>query len=195
MSENKDSILDNLKKNPIIPCTSSPEEIFSPRYDRIGVVLLFDLSIFDLLELSKNNLNRNKHIILNIDTIKGIGTDEYGLAFLKRCLKIDTISTSSPKVINYSKKLNLRVVQTMFIFDSKSLKKGVDLIKTGKPDFVDVRPGILYIKNANFLKNNLKDIPIICSGFIQSKTEVESILENGATAITTSNPNLWEMYL
>jgi len=188
-------ILKHLKINPVIPCISSLDEIFIPEYDKIKVILLYDLNIFDLLTIVKKNTNYKKYIILNTDTIKGIASDEYGLTFLKKYLKINIIATSSPKIINCAKKIDLTVVQTIFVFDTKSLQKGINLIKTGKPNFTDIRPGILYLKTFSFLKKNLNNIPIICSGLIKKKSEVQSILENGATAVTTSNKDLWNLYL
>ena len=85
-------------------------------------------------------------------------------------------------------------MQTIFLFDTKSLKKGVELIKQGKPDLVDIRPGISVLKTMPFLKNNLKDVPIVCSGFIQNKSDVNDILNNNVTAITTSNKKLWNLF-
>ena len=85
-------------------------------------------------------------------------------------------------------------MQTIFLFDTKSLKKGVELIKQGKPDLVDIRPGISVLITMPFLKNNLKDIPIVCSGFIQNKSDINDILNNNVTAVTTSNKKLWNLY-
>jgi len=187
-------ILKYLDSNPVIPCTSSFDEILLSDFNNIKVVLLYDLNIFDLLDTSRKNINAKKHIILNLDTVKGIACDEYGLSFLKKILKINIIASSSPKIINCSKKLNFLVVQTIFLFDTKSLKKGVDLVKKGKPNFIDIRPGISYLKAIKFLKYNLTNAPIICSGFIQNKTEVQNIIDHGVKAITTSNKELWNLY-
>ena len=192
--EKQKELLGLLKDNPIIPCTSNFDDILVPGFDNIKLVLLYDLTIFDLLEVAKKNKEVKKTIILNLDTIKGIACDEYGLSFIKRYLKINIIASSSPRIINYSKKLDFLVMQTIFLFDTKSLKKGVELIKQGKPDLVDIRPGISVLRTMPFLKNNLKDIPIVCSGFIQNKSDVNDILNNNVTAVTTSNKKLWNLY-
>ena len=192
--EKQKELLGLLKDNPVIPCTSNFDDTLVPGFDDVKVVLLHDLSIFDLLEVAKKNKEIKKKIILNIDTIKGIARDEHGLSFIKRYLKINIIATSSPRIINYSKKLDFLVMQTIFLFDTKSLKKGVDLIKQGKPDLVDIRPGISALKTMPFLKNNLKEVPIVCSGFIQNKSDIADVLNNNVIAITTSNKKLWNLY-
>ena len=58
-------------------------------------------------------------------------------------------------------------MQSMFILDTKSFKKGIELVKAGKPDLIDIRPGILYPKASELLRESF-DIPVICSGFINS---------------------------
>ena len=50
------------------------------------------------------------------------------------------VTSSSPKSINCLKKINFPVMQSMFILDTKSFKKGIELVKAGKPDLIDIRP-------------------------------------------------------
>jgi len=192
---NGKKIIKELKINPIIPCTNSFSDILEPKFENIRVVLLYDLNIIDLFKIAKKNIEKKKEIILNVDMIEGISCDKNGLSFLKEYLKINTIASSSPKVINYSKKLGFTIVQTLFMFDTKSLEKGMELIKQSKPDFIDIRPGISFLKVENFIKNNITNTPIICSGLIQTESDIKNILNKKAIAVTTSNKALWGLYL
>jgi glycerol uptake operon antiterminator len=188
-----EKILKELKTNPVIPCINNFDDILDSKYDKIKMVLLYDSTIFDLINIAKKNAKANKLIILNIDMVKGISADEYGFKFLKDFIRIDAITSSSPKTVNYLRKLDFLVMQSLFVLDTKSLKKGIELVKAGKPDLIDVRPGILYPKASNLLKENF-NIPIICSGFISNKLELQKIMESGAAGITTSSKELWTMY-
>ncbi|MDZ7837369.1 MAG: glycerol-3-phosphate responsive antiterminator [Actinomycetota bacterium] len=107
----------------------------------------------------------------------------------------DTIASSSPKVINYAKKLGFTIVQTLFMFDTKSLEKGIELIQQSKPHFIDIRPGTSYLIIEKTLKNRISNIPIICSGLIQKESDIKNILSKNATAVTTSNQALWNLYV
>lgn len=193
MNSYVNNIISELSGNPVIPCTNNFDDILDSNYNNIKVVLLYDLNIFDLISIAKKNLTAKKIIILNIDTVKGLLADEYGIRFLKEYIKIDMITSASPKSINCLKKLNFPVMQSMFILDTKSLKKGIELIKAGKPDLIDIRPGILYPKAAELLKKSF-DIPVICSGFINNREELKKILNSGAIGITTSSHELWTLY-
>ena len=68
------------------------------------------------------------------------------------------------------------------------------LVKQGKPDMVDIRPGISVLRATKILKDNLNGIPIICSGFIQDSRDIRELLQNHVTAVTTSNKKLWDLY-
>ncbi|MCE5329702.1 glycerol-3-phosphate responsive antiterminator [bacterium] len=193
MNSYVNNIISELSGNPVIPCTNNFDDILDSNYNNIKVVLLYDLNIFDLISIAKKNLTAKKTIILNIDTVKGLLADEYGIKFLKEYIKVDMITSASPKSINCLKKLNFPVMQSMFILDTKSLKKGIELVKAGKPDLIDIRPGILYPKAAELLKKSF-DIPVICSGFINNREELKKILNSGAIGITTSSHELWTLY-
>lgn len=188
------NLIKELNKNPVIPCISNFDELLESAYADIKTVLIYDTNIFDLINITKKNLNQKKTIILNIDTVKGLCADEYGIKFLRNYIKIDIIATASPKIINCLKKLNCPVMQLMFILDTKSLKKGIELVTAGKPDLIDIRPGILFPKAAEMLRKNF-NIPTICSGFINNQEELKKILDSGAVGITTSSQKLWTLYL
>lgn len=188
-------ILKILAINPVIPCMDSYEEIFSSYYDGIKIIFFYDLGIFDLIEISKKNINAKKNIILHMDSLKGISADEEGAKFIKKYLNINIICSSSPKLINCFKKFDFLTIQSIFVMDTKSTKKGIQLINTGRPHLIDIRPGILYPKTANILMKDFPEIPVICSGFVNNKEDLENILENGAKGITTSKKELWKLFL
>ncbi|MDD3777548.1 MAG: glycerol-3-phosphate responsive antiterminator [Actinomycetota bacterium] len=188
-------LLKYLQANPVIPCTSQFAEISQGQFSRIKVILMYDLDIITLFKIAKKNQEIQKEIILNVDMIEGISCDKNGLGFLKQYLNIKAIASSSPKVINYAKKLGFIIVQTLFMFDTKSLEKGIELIQQSKPHFIDIRPGISYLLIEKTLSGRIGNIPVICSGLIQNETDIKNILSKNATAVTTSNQALWGLYL
>lgn len=193
--EIQQSLFKILEQNPIIPCTDNFDDILSPRFDKIRAVLIHENTILDIQDLIKKNKAAKKIIILSLEALKGIACDEYGLRFIKNYLNINMIITSSPKLIKYSKKLGFFTIQTVFMLDSKSVEKGIELVKQSKPHMVDIRPGIAVLKTIKFLKNALKEFPIICSGLIREESEVKAILSNDVLGLTTSKKDLWSYFL
>ena len=141
----KKSLFRILKDNPIIPCTNNFNEILESRFDKIKIVLIHENTILDIKELIKKNKEAKKTIILSLEALKGIACDEYGLRFIKEYLNIDMVTASSPKLIKLCKKLGFFTIQTLFILDTKSLKRTVSMVKQSKPHMVDIRPGLSLI--------------------------------------------------
>lgn len=195
VNEELQGLIKTLGVNPVIPCMDSYEEIFSSYYKDIKTIFFYDVGIFDLIEIKKKNSSAKKKIILHVDSLKGVSTDEEGAQFIKKYLNINIICSSSPKLINCFKKFEFLTIQSIFVMDTKSTKKGIQLINTGKPHLIDIRPGILFPKAASILMKDFSEIPVICSGFINNKEDLESILKNGAKAITTGKKELWKLYL
>jgi len=191
----KKSLFRILKDNPIIPCTNNFNEILESRFDKIKIVLIHENTILDIKELIKKNKEAKKTIILSLEALKGIACDEYGLRFIKEYLNIDMVTASSPKLIKLCKKLGFFTIQTLFILDTKSLKRTVSLAKQSKPHMIEIRPGMAIIKTIEFLKNNLKEFPIICSGLIQNESDIKEILSHDVAGLTTSNKKLWDYFL
>jgi len=191
----KKSLFKILKDNPIIPCTDNFDDILESRFDKIKVVLIHENTILDIKELIKKNKEAKKTIILSLEALKGIACDEYGLRFIKEYLNIDMVTASSPRLIKLAKKLGFFTIQTLFIIDTKSLERTVSLAKQSKPHMIDIRPGMAIIKTNKFLKNNLKEFPIICSGLIRNESDIKEILSHDVAGLTTSNKKLWDYFL
>lgn len=188
-------LLKLLNKNPVIPCTNNYHEIFSDKYKEIRIVFLYDLGLMDLVQINKINMKMEKYIILNLDTLKGISADDEGAGFIKRYLKINIISSTSPKLISSFRKMGFITMQTIHTLDTKSIEKATQLLEIGKPDLIDIRPGILFPRSNIFFTDIFVDIPVVCSGFINNKEVLQEVLNSGAKGVTTSNRSLWRLFL
>lgn len=58
------------------------------------------------------------------------------------------------------------------------------------PDAVEVMPGIIPSMIAE-LKEQTK-LPIVTGGLLKRPEEMKTALEHGASAVSTSNPDLWQ---
>jgi len=187
--------LEALKINPVIPCASNYKEIFIDNYKNIRVIYIYDIGILDLLEIKKINEKEKKYIILNIDSLRGISTDEEGADFIKKYLSIDIVSSSSPKLTARFRKRGFLTMQSIFVLDTLSTHKAIKLIEAGNPNIIDLRPGILYMNVRDALVSHFPDIPIVCSGFIDNGEKLKGMLSRGAIGITTSKKDLWELFI
>lgn len=129
---NKDifnDIIKNLEINPIIPCTKNYREIFSSEYKDIRTIFLHNAGIYELNEIKEINAVNKKIIVLNIDSIGGISPDIQGARYLKEHFNINAIHSSSSKLINHFGKLGFLTIQSVFLVDTPSIEKVIQLIQ------------------------------------------------------------------
>ncbi len=157
-----------------------------------GPRLVFDLSP-DINSITKR-LDAvhavGKEYFVHIDLASGIGKDESGVVFLKK-LGVDGIISTRTSIIKTAREHGIFTVQRFFIVDSHSVATTLESLKASKADMIEIMPGIIprIIKSLREKVN----IPIIAGGLIESRRDIEDALESGASAVSTSRTELWQM--
>jgi len=129
-----------------------------------------------------------KKVLIHLDLIKGLASDQYGAIYCIQTLNIEGIVTSKPKVIQVCKKREVLGILRIFLKDRHSLKQGLDVIEECKPDIIEVlpfMPQILPYISKKFTKK------IFMGGLITHQKHINQCIENGANSITTSKIELW----
>lgn len=190
MSSNSSSGLNLLGTERVIAATRTDEEFLLVLSN--GPSVVFDLSP-DLMSISaklKKAHEAGKKYLLHVDLAKGLGKDEVGIRFLKR-IGVDGVISTKVNIIKMARECGLYTVQRFFIVDSHSVQTTVDAVRSSKPDMIEIMPGPVF-KVIGRLKDKI-DTPIISGGLIESSDEVFGAIEHGATAVSTANPELWNI--
>ncbi|MGM9986295.1 MAG: glycerol-3-phosphate responsive antiterminator [Bacillaceae bacterium] len=154
-------------------------------------IVILDIHIGHLSSVMNLAKSRGKKIILHMDLIHGIQSDSYGTEYICQQFKPFGIMSTKANVLLKAKQNGVVVIQRIFLIDSSSLEKSYTLLEKTKPDAIEILPGVM-----SFLINEIEEkvkVPILAGGFIRTKEDIANALEAGVTAITTSNPKLWEV--
>lgn len=154
-------------------------------------IIFLEIRLAQLKQLVQAAKKAEKKVILHVDLIQGLKTDSYGFEYLVREVKPDGIVSTRSNVIALAKKNNLMTIQRLFLLDSQALEHNINLINQVKPDYIEILPGIIpsVIKEV-FDKTG---IPVIAGGLIRTKEDILLAYDGGAKAISTSQPELWEL--
>ncbi|MBD8013487.1 glycerol-3-phosphate responsive antiterminator [Microbacterium sp. APC 3898] len=154
-------------------------------------IIFLEIRLAQLKQLVQVAKKAKKKVILHVDLIQGLKTDSYGFEYLVREVKPDGIVSTRSNVIALAKKNNLMTIQRLFLLDSQALEHNINLINQVKPDYIEILPGIIpsVIKEV-FDKTG---IPVIAGGLIRTKEDILLAYDGGAKAISTSQPELWEL--
>lgn len=153
------------------------------------VVVLLDTSLTNVHNIVKLVHKHDKKILVHVDLIEGLKSDEFAIDYLAKKVKPDGIISTRRNVITAAKKHKIIAIQRLFVLDSLALETGIQNAKMTEPDYIELLPGIVppAVKEVFEATN----IPIITGGLIKRKEEVEQAFAAGAVGVTTSKKDLW----
>lgn len=130
-------------------------------------------------------------IVLHIDLLSGLSSDEAGLKFLAGLGGIDGIITVRSHLVAPARRLGLASILLLFLQDGRSVDRGLHVIEQSKPDMVELVPGVAALETARQFASI--PVPRIAGGLIRSEPLVSRLLESGCTAVSTSSVDLWRL--
>ena len=178
-----------MKHTGIIPAIKTHKKLeqFLKSENQYGV--LMDFQISQLPPLIKDIKKAGKKVLVHLDLIKGISSDEYGAIYLVQELKVDGIITIKPSVVKLCKKRNVMGIMRLFLKDRHSLEQSMALVERTNPDLVEVLP---YMPSILPELNERLKCPYLMGGLINTEDQAKTVIEGGAIAITTSKESLWQ---
>lgn len=175
----------------ILPASTNMKEFeqFLKCPYEIGVFL--DMHIAQLKNIQQMAKANGKKMIYHMDLIHGIKSDDYATEYICQEHKPYGLISTKASVILKARQKGVTAVQRIFLIDSQALEKSYKLIEKTKPDYIEVLPGAMPWMISE-VKERL-NTPILAGGLIRSVDDVRNALDAGATAITTSQTELWSI--
>lgn len=184
-------IRDSIIENPIIGAIRHADSDIDNIPQNIEVIFLLSSSILTIRDRVEALKDRGKKVFVHVDLIDGLGRDNTAVSYIKDTIKPDGIISTKNNLLRYGREIGLVTVQRLFLIDSLSFETGINIIKNYRPDFVEVMPGI--IPSAIEELSQQIEQPIIAGGMLNKKHEIIQALNAGATAISTTNRDLWTL--
>lgn len=154
--------------------------------------ILMDFHINFMEELVHQAHTKEKKVIVHMDLLHGIANDAYGAQFMCQKLHVDGIISTKPKVIESAKSNHCIAILRLFLIDTRSLEKGCTLANMLHPDYLEILPAMTIGAVARIRKYS--DLAVIGGGLISSCEDIDTCLNSGMVAVTTSNLDLCLAY-
>jgi len=185
------SLLEQLQINPVIATVGNEEALAAALASECRVIFLLMGSILDVGALTERVHEAGKLCVIHLDLIEGYSNKEISVDAIHRFTGAEGIISTRGALIKRAKQLGMVAIQRGFMLDSRSLGSFEAQIRTSRPDFVEILPGLLPKVIAELRER--VDVPIIAGGFIHDKEDVISALNAGALAVSASSPEIWRM--
>jgi len=181
-------LYDILERSPVIAAV---------RDDLFSAAVLSPCEVIFYLKANLNTLKRQcevahkngKYLFVHIDLAEGIGKDKASVEYLAT-MGIDGIVSTRGNIIRWAKECGMMTVQRFFALDSKGIESIDDTLRSSNPHMMEIMPGVIHKAIRKFSSGH---VPVIAGGLIQTKSEVTDALGCGATAVSTSSPELWHL--
>ncbi|KXG44060.1 glycerol-3-phosphate responsive antiterminator [Tepidibacillus decaturensis] len=179
----------NFNGQKIIPAVRSMKDFETVLKSDFEYFILLNSHIGQLKNISEYSKKVNKSLLTHVDLIHGFKNNEYAIQFIIQDVQPAGLISTRSQVITTTKKKGLLAIQRLFLLDSTALETSYKLFEKTQPDFIEVLPGLIphMIKEVK----EVTGIPILAGGLIRKQQDIENALNAGATAVTTSNNDLW----
>lgn len=172
----------------IIPAITNMKDFEKFLESSLEYCVLMNLHISLMEQMIPMAKKKGKKVLLHLDLINGLAGDEYGCEYACQRLKVDGVISTKGKVVETAKRNKKLAILRLFLIDTKSLEKGLNLCNSVQPDYMEVLPGLASAIIPRLLERT--KVPVMSGGLIRSREEIEECLKNGACAVTISDMRL-----
>lgn len=181
-----------VEDNPIIAAVKNTDDLRKCcELEEIRVVFVLFGDICSIGDIVKKIKNAGKIAMVHVDLIGGLSPREIAVEYLKNNTDADGIITTKPSLIKKAKELSMYTVLRYFLLDSMAYENILTQQHSVHPDFIEVLPGAMP-QIIRKLTSEVK-VPVIAGGLITDKESVMGALTAGATAVSSTNHNVWKL--
>jgi glycerol uptake operon antiterminator len=130
-------------------------------------------------------------IMVHVDLLAGLTSDDAGLRYLVGLRRIDGIITVRSHMVAAARRHGLASILLLFLQDGRSIDRGLHIIEQSRPDAVELVPGVAALETAAHFEH--LTIPRIAGGLVRTPATVRRLLDSGFDAVSSSSADLWRL--
>lgn len=189
MSMTMEEFFEYTGMNPVIPAVKNDEWLMHCGDSDSVIAYTLYGDIRTIPHIVQTLKDMGKKVMVQIDLIDGLSSQEISVDFIKEYTKADGIISTKPGIIKRANQLGFFTIHRFFMIDYITYANIVRHSKGTDPNVVELMPATLP-KVVRYLREVI-DKPIISSGLILDKADAIIALGAGAHAVSTTNRDVW----
>lgn len=185
------AFLEAVEDSPVITAVKDHEGLEKCLKAESQIVFILFGDICSIAEIVDKVKASGKIAMVHLDLIAGLSAKEIAVDFIKKYTKADGIISTKQALIKRARDLNMFSVFRFFVIDSMAYENISKQIAQTKPDFIEVMPGTSPKVISRIVK--AVRVPVIAGGLVADKEDVITMLNAGATSISTTNVEIWNI--
>lgn len=178
-----------LEDSPIITAIKDDDGLLKCIESDSRIVFILYGDIITIPDIVAKVKSAGKIAMIHIDLISGLSSKEIAVDFLKKYTEADGIITTKPALIKHARELGFYTILRLFLLDSMAYENIDKQVKSARPDVIEVLPAPMPKIVKKVCK--LSPIPVIAGGLVSDKEDVMTLLQAGATSISTTDSKVW----
>lgn len=175
---------------PVLPAVRKPELVDQAIASRCKIVYLLTGDPENCESMIQKILAAGKLPILNLDLLNGFSRDKFAVNYLKRVGARGIISTHLDP-LRHALAIGLYAIQRTFLLDSGAMDTISNQLRNTPVHALEILPAMVAPKMLERVRAISADLPVVGGGLIQNMREVEELLAQGLSAISTSKTEMW----
>jgi len=184
-------MIDLFHERKIVAAVRSEDDIKNCLNSKCKIVFLLFGTLMTAPEYIKELKEHGKSVFVHVDLIEGLSSSNSSIDYIDETTNADGIISIKQNLLKYAKRLGFITILRTFLLDSKSLEILQKINMDSDIDILEILPGIVLTAVPEEVKKIQK--VIIGGGLIHTPQMVDQILAAGASAVSTSDPHLWEL--
>jgi len=180
-----------LGDNPIVAGIKNDVDLKLVLTSNCKVVFILYGNILNIGQITQKLKDGGKIVFIDVDLIDGFSNKEIVIEYMKKYIKADGILSSKASMLKVAKSHGFLTIHRLFIIDSFSFHNIEKQIKMSQPDCIEILPGGMPKVISWVIE--MVDLPVIAGGLVCDKEDVVAALKAGATAISSTNTEVWSM--
>jgi glycerol uptake operon antiterminator len=175
---------------PIIPAIRKPELAEQAIASRSRLIYLLTGDPENVEPTIRKITDAGKVPMVNLDLLNGFSRDKYAVNYMKRVGAGGIISTHLDP-LRHALAIGLYGIQRTFLLDSGAMDTITNQLRNTPVHALEILPALVAPKMLARVRAISADLPVVGGGLISNMKEVESLLEQGLSAVSTSHPEMW----
>ena len=178
------------RETPIIPSVRHVEHLDQALAAHGKIIYLLTGDPENCETMIQKILAAGKLPIVNLDLLNGFSRDKYAVNYLKRVGAGGIISTHLDP-LRHALAIGLYGIQRTFLLDSGAMETISNQLRNTPVHALEILPALVAPKMLDRVRDLNADLPVVGGGLISNMKEVEALLEQGLSAVSTSHPEMW----
>lgn len=180
-----------LQDNPIIASVIDEPALEAVFASDCAVVFLRHGSVLTIGAIIARLKTAGKLVFVDVDLIDGFASKEVVISYISTLTDADGILSSKAYMVKAAKAIGLVAIHRFFLLDSMAYRNLPKQVRLSGADAVQIQPGCMP-RVISWIRADVT-LPIIAGGLVCDKEDIVAAIGAGASAIASSNRDVWAM--